>query len=155
MMEIDQLVSLVTKLVKEKLEALESRKKVLVLENVESPCGNFLTSILESNGFEVSGIGAYKNGECLENYDFIVIPKERYRELLQQTELQEKTGVPQFCDEKEASRNFRIDKRIVTESDIHKLAREGFREIILSKKTIITPLALDAIKVSNIRVKKE
>ncbi len=162
-MEIDQLVSLVTKQVRERLEAFENRKKVLVLGKCDNQCFENLYSMFESNGFALFDIEAYRKEQDLNNYEFIVIPKEKFRELLQHaspegdaSELENmQSSEKQVASEGEAIKSCKIDKRIVTEQDIQRLTRDGCREIIISKKTVITPLALDSAKAGRIKIVRE
>ena len=163
MMEIDQLISLVTKQVRERLETFENRKKVLMLGNFDSLCFENLCSMFESSGFALCDIESYKKEQDVDNYEFIVIPKSKFKELLQQVKSEgdaiKLKDIP--CSEEQITTgnktviSCKIDKKIVTEQDIQKLVREGCREIIISRKTIITPLALDSAKAGNIKIVRE
>lgn len=154
MMEIDQLVSLITKQVRERLEAFENRKKVLILGNCDSHCFENLYSMFESSGFALCDSEAYKKEQDIDNYEFIVISKSKFKELLQRNK-EEEAVAGQALLEKTIINECRIDKKILTELDIQKLVRDGCRKIIVGRRTIITPLALDSAKAGNIKIVKE
>ena len=155
MMEIDKLVSLVTKQVRERLEAFENRKKVLMLGNCDSISFENLCSMFESNGFALCDIEAYKNEPEIDKYEFIVIPKSKFKELLQQAKPEADSAKLKDIPCSETVKGCKIDKRIMTERDIQKLVREGCREITVDRKTIITALALDSAKAGGIRIVRE
>ncbi len=46
-------------------------------------------------------------------------------------------------------------KKLYTESDILTLAKEGYKELVVAKTTIITPAAQDAAKLKGIEIRKE
>lgn len=48
-----------------------------------------------------------------------------------------------------------LDKKVITEADIQKLARQGIKELVIGKKAIVTPLAQDSIKIYTIKLIKE
>jgi hypothetical protein len=152
-MEIDKLVSLVTKQVKERLDAFENRKKVLLLGDCESVCLENLCNAFESSGFKLCD--ADEKEQDLDNYEFIVISKSKFRDMLQKVKSGTDAGKAEGTAAVQPAADCRIDKRIITEQDIQKLIREGCREIKVGRKTIITPLALDALKVGSIRVVRE
>ncbi|HWR60782.1 MAG TPA: hypothetical protein VN580_04185 [Clostridia bacterium] len=162
-MEIDQLVALITKQVRERLETFEKRRKVLMLGSCEDGCMEELHGMFESSGFSLCDIEAYKREQDLDSYEFIIIPKSRFGEMLQKVKAED--GCP--CEDSsrcgqgedkasaEPEKSFRTDKRIISEQDIQKLVREGCREIRTGKRTVITPLALDTAKVWGISIVKE
>jgi hypothetical protein len=94
-MEMNELVALITRLVIEKLQALEVEKSM----KVEAPI----------------------------TQDAVII---------------------------EQPKSHKLDKRVITEADIQKLARQGVKELIVDKKAIVTPLALDSIKIYNMKLIK-
>ena len=110
-----------------------------------------LCSMFESNGFALCDTEAYKTEPDIDNYEFIVIPKSKFKELLQQVKPDGLKDIP--CSEE--ARSCKIDKKVVTEQDIQKLAREGCREIVIGRKTVITPLAIDSAKVGSIKIVRE
>ena len=136
MMEIDKLVSIVTKQVKERLEAFENRKKVLMLGNCDNISFENLCGMFESNGFALCDTENYKNEPGIDK------PEDNAAKL---------KDTP--CSD--TVKGCRIDKKIVTEQDIQKLIREDCRKIIVGRKTIITPLALDSAKVGSIKITRE
>lgn len=153
-LEIDQLVALITRQVRERLETFEKRRKVLMLGNCEDSCMEELHGIFESSGFNLCDIETYKREQDLENYEFIIIPKARFGEMLQKVKAE--AGCP--CEDKaseEPEKSCRTDKKIISEQDIQRLVREGCKEIRTGKRTVITPLALDTAKVWGIRIVKE
>lgn len=162
-MEIDQLVSLITKQVKERLYTFEKRKKVLLLGDCETVCLESLCNAFESSGFEICDAEIYKKEQDMDNYEFIVISKSKFKEMLQKVNYDADDGNPEAakCSKAEGSAaiqpevSCKTDKKIVTEQDIQKLIREGCREMVVGRKTIITPLALDSLKVGSIRVVRE
>ncbi|RXI66073.1 hypothetical protein DQN76_13520 [Clostridium tetani] len=48
-----------------------------------------------------------------------------------------------------------IDKKLISEIDIKNIEKEGIKEITISKKSIVTPLAKDFARVNNINIKIE
>ncbi|WP_164971370.1 TIGR02536 family ethanolamine utilization protein [Clostridium tetani] len=48
-----------------------------------------------------------------------------------------------------------IDKKLISEMDIKNIEKEGIKEITISKKSIVTPLAKDFARVNNINIKIE
>lgn len=48
-----------------------------------------------------------------------------------------------------------IDKKLISEMDIKNIEKEGIKEITISKKSIVTPLAKDFARVNNIDIKIE
>lgn len=154
-MEIDQLVSLVTKQVKERLDKFEKRKKVLLLGDCESLCMENLFNAFEGSGFKLCDAEMYNKEQDMDNYEFIVISKSKFKEMLQKVKPGMDTGKVEAETVNQSSASCKIDKRIVTEQDIQKLIREGCRELTVARKTIITPLALDSLKVGCIRVVRE
>lgn len=102
-MEMNELVALITKIVKEKLEALEAEKD--------------------------------KKVECVSSCDLVMEMKEKIKE--------------------EQPKRTMLDKKVITEADIQKLARQGIKELIVGRKAIITPLAQDSIKIFGIKLAKE
>ncbi|HYE82883.1 MAG TPA: hypothetical protein VEG39_12060 [Clostridia bacterium] len=153
-MEIDELISLVTKQVKERLEAFERRKKVLMLGSFRGACLENLCSMLESSGFRLCDTEMYKKEQDLDDYEFIVVTKAEFREMLQQAGHKADTA-RQCAAAGETSKSRRLEKKIMTEQDILTLVRDGCGEIIIGRKTIITPLALDSAKVGRIRIVRE
>ncbi len=154
-MEIDQLVSLITKQVKERLEKFEERKKVLLLGDCESLCLENLFNAFEGIGFKLCDAEMYKKERDMDNYEFIIITKSKFKEMLQEVKPVIDTGKAEAVTANQPPASCKIDKRIVTEKDIQKLIREGCREITVGRRTIITPLALDSLKVGSIRVVRE
>ena len=154
-LEIDQLVALITKQVRERLEAFESRKRVLMLGSCEAGWMEKLNNMFESNGFSFYNIDMHKREPDIEKYAFVLLTREKFCEMQQQVNSENgyrqtecKTAAPEI-------KTCIIDKRIITEQDILKLAREGCSEAKLCKKAIITPLALDSAKVGGIRLVRE
>ena len=154
-MEIDKLVSLVTKQVKERLDAFENRKKVLFLGDCENACMEKLCNAFESSGFMTCDVEMYKKDQDMDDYEFIVISKSKFRDMLLKVNQEVDAVKAEGTEADQPAASCRIDKRIVTEQDIQKLIREGCREMKVGRKTIITPLALDSLKVGSIRVVKE
>ena len=102
-MELNELVELITKLVKEKLEALEA--------------------------------AGSKKIECVSCRDSVMEMKEKVKA--------------------EEIKRYVLDKKVITEADIQKLARQGIKELVIGKKAIVTPLAQDSIKIYTIKLIKE
>lgn len=153
-LEIDQLVALITRQVRERLESFEKRRKVLMLGSCEDSCMEELHGMFESSGFSLCDIEAYKREQDLDSYEFIIIPKTRFGEMLQKVKAEAACpGADKASSEPEKA--FRTDKRTISEQDIQKLVRDGCKEIITGKRTVITPLALDTAKVWGIRIVKE
>jgi len=48
-----------------------------------------------------------------------------------------------------------VTKKLISEMDVRELFREGIREIFVSKKTLITPLAKDFARINHMEIKKE
>lgn len=155
MMEIDKLVSMVTKQVKERLEAFENRKKVLMLGNCDNISFENLCGMFESNGFALCDTENYKNEPGIDSYEFVVITKSKFKELLQREKPEDNAAKLKDTPCSDTVKGCRIDKKIVTEQDIQKLIREDCRKIIVGRKTIITPLALDSAKVGSIKITRE
>lgn len=226
-MEMNELIAMITKQVKQRLEAAESKKRVLLVESSSSPCFKSCCGLLEDDSFKISDIEEYKTGENLDSYDLVVVPNLSIKQLsdtalgivggscqkvmiesilkgkkayiieegieyrkykavcpegfynmlaeyearlasfgiciIKSSELQnaimagENSNCAVCSGEKplETGKSIKLDKKIITETDIQKLSRQGFNEIIAGKRTIVTPLALDSIKINNIRLIKE
>lgn len=152
-MDIEQLVTLVTRQVKERLESFEKRRKVLFF----GACDNYgeeLHEMFESHGFSLCDIEKYKSEQSLEDYEFVLIPKAKFSEMLQKVEVC--AGSPAVGSKQDdPGKVCWVDRRIISEQDIQKLVREGCREIIAGRRTVITPLALDTAKVWGVRIVKE
>lgn len=152
-MDIEQLVTLVTRQVKERLESFERRRKVLLFGTCDS-YGEELHEMFESSGFSLCDIGMYKGEQSLEDYEFVLIPKAKFCEMLQKAE--GNCCSPAVGSKKDDSGKVCwSDKRVISEQDIQKVVREGCREIIAGKRTVITPLALDTAKIWGVRIVKE
>ena len=145
-MEIEKSVSLVANEVRERMKTLENRKKVLMLGNCDDPASENLCGMFESNGFALCDIESYKKEQDIDKYEFIVIPKSKFKELLQQAKPETDTAGTGDLPSGEKAKCRRIDKRIVTARDIQNLIPEGCREIKVRKKKIITLLAFDYAK---------
>ena len=102
-MELNELVELITKLVREKLEALEAAEN--------------------------------KKDECISCCDSVMGMEEKVKA--------------------EETKRYVLDKKVITEADIQKLARQGIKELVISKKAIVTPLAQDSIKIFTIKLIRE
>lgn len=161
-MDIEQLVTLVTRQVKERLESFESRRKVLLLGTCDS-YGEELHEMFESSGFSLCDMEMYKREQSLEDYEFVLVPKEKFCDMLQKTEVSaaDPDKGMNSCSptvgskQGDTGRVCWADKRVISEQDIQKLVREGCREIIAGKRTVITPLALDTAKVWGVKIVKE
>lgn len=149
-MEIDELVSLVTKRVKERLEAFEKRKKVLMLGNFKGACLENLCSMLESSGFKLCAAENGEREQDIDEYEFIVVTKAEFMEMLHKS-----WGAEKYEASEAGLKRCKIEKRVVTERDIQAIARDGCREMIVGKKTVITPLAFDSAKLGQIRIVRE
>jgi hypothetical protein len=146
---------MVTKQVRERLEAFENRKKVLMLGKCEEECSEKLSSMFESSGYMLCDIEMFSKDRNIDDYEFIVIPKGKFKELLANVKDSPEAPAAEQPEKIGAAAACRLDKRIVTEQDIQKLIRAGCTEAVVGKKTIITPLALDSIKVGRIRLIRE
>jgi hypothetical protein len=161
-MDIEQLVTLVTRQVKERLEGFEKRRKVLLLGTCDN-YGEELHEMFESRGFSLCDIENYKSEQSLEAYEFVLIPKAKFGEMLQKAEVcAGSTDKDENCcspavgsQQNDPGKVCWVDRRIISEQDIQKLVREGCREIIAGRRTVITPLALDTAKVWGVRIVKE
>jgi len=154
-MDIEQLVTLVTKQVRERLEGFEKRKRVLLLGSSDGCDGGELHEMFESSGFSLCYMENYKGEQDLEEYEYVLIPKARFNEMLQKVKVDKCCSLTGEEVQEAAGQVCLIDKRIISEQDIQKLVREGCREIRTGKRTVVTPLALDTAKVWGIRIVKE
>lgn len=145
---------MVTKQVRERLEAFEKRKKVLMLGKCEDTCSESLCSMFESSGFMLCDIEMFKSNQNLDDYEFIIIPKEKFKEMLSRVRDASEASSGGRAEKNQAA-VCRLDKKIVTEQDIQRLVRAGCTEVVVGKKTIITPLALDSINAGRIRLVRE
>ncbi|MGE5677459.1 MAG: hypothetical protein ACM3ZR_05310 [Pseudomonadota bacterium] len=154
-MDIDKLVNLITQQVRERLEVIESRKKVLFMGCREEDCGEKLRSSLEACGLCLYEAEASIDGQELYDYDYVVISRSRLGEIMKKQGSNEVCSIEGVTNETGLAKQVKLEKKVVTEKDIQKLAREGYTQICLEKKAVITPLALDTAKVSGIRLIKE
>lgn len=74
-----------------------------------------------------------------DNSDNVQVIKKEYEEKIQ----------------KKTINSNMITKKLISEMDVRDLFREGVREILVSKKTLITPLAKDFARINHMEIKKE
>lgn len=154
-MDIDKLVNLITQQVKERLEDIESRKKIYILGCREEACGDKLRGSLDAGGFCLYEQEVGIDYQMLYAYDYVVIPRSRLGEIMKKPDSGAVRCPEVGKTEAGLEKAIKLEKKVVTEKDVQKLAMEGCTEIRLERKAVITPLAIDTAKVSGIKLVKE
>lgn len=128
-----------------KLHALE---KGLQYKEHESKSPKALLEVFEgykdklvSFGIEFKSLGAIL-GNTKENNNVEILEKP----LVKESYKIEKSDDNQYLSEV-------LNKRLISEVDIRNLKKEGLKEILISKRSIVTPLAKDFARVNNINIK--
>ena len=61
----------------------------------------------------------------------------------------------EVIEQKNFQQSFEIkNKKLITECDIKKLYKQGMKEVVIDKKSIITPLASDFIRIQKLNIKR-
>lgn len=87
--------------------------------------------------------------EFLEKFEDKTIRKEEYKKVEEVSALETLNSIP----EEEMSFEIR-NKKLISEGDLRKPFMNGMKSVVIDKKSIITPLANDFIRIHNLKVKR-
>lgn len=135
------------------IDGIMKGKKVYIIdENIEykgfrDVCNPSFYSMFEEYEKKLAGYGVniVKKDQlacCMENRETVDVSYEVKKE--DDSSCSETVESPE-------PRTYVVSKRILTEADVYKIARDGYKEISAPKKTIVTPSAYDCMKIHNIR----
>ncbi len=137
-MDINLLVEKVTKEVMLALKNISTKKNITVISH---QCEKNLIENFKHNLDD-----NFKMVKDIKEADYVLLSKEEYNKLTgQKTEM--KTPL------KKNTIDF-VDKKVIQEKDLKMLNLDEYEEIVVNKKTIITSLAMDLIRMHSLKIIK-